>query len=118
MFRRSSSQTVIWSAAASAPVLAAIQGLSPDLGNHEPLRLAPGQAIAPDVLAVRLADLGYQRADVVEHRGEFAVRGGIVDLFPSTARRPARVDFFGDDIESLREFSPATQLSNNAPRSG
>ncbi len=99
-----------------APVLAAIQGLSPELGSHQPLLLAAGQTIAPDDLAEQLATLGYQRADVVEHRGEFAVRGGIVDVFPSTTRRPVRVDFFGDEVESLREFSPATQLSTGAQR--
>jgi transcription-repair coupling factor (superfamily II helicase) len=97
-----------------APVLAAIQGLSPDLGLVAPLVLGPGGSISPDALADRLAAMGYERADVVEHRGEFAVRGGIVDVFPSTARRPVRVDFFGDDVESLREFSPATQLSTGA----
>jgi transcription-repair coupling factor (superfamily II helicase) len=94
-----------------APVLAGLQGLIPDLGSHEPLILEPGTTLAPDALAERLVAMGYARADVVEHRGEFAIRGGIVDLFPSTARRPARLEYFGDDVESLREFTPATQLS-------
>ncbi len=93
------------------PILAAVQGLNPELGAHEPLAVDAGTALAPDILAGRLVELGYQRVDVVEHRGEFAVRGGIVDLFPSTARRPARAEFEGDQIESLREFSPSTQLS-------
>jgi transcription-repair coupling factor (superfamily II helicase) len=101
---------------AVAPVLAALQGLNPELGAAEPLRLAAGstlsgEGMAGDGLAERLAGLGYERVDVVEHRGEFAVRGGIVDLFPATARRPIRIDLFGDEIESLREFSPTTQLS-------
>src|SRR5205823_4904869 len=95
----------------AAPVLAALQGLSPDLGAHEPLPLAPGLTLPSDALAEQLAGLGYVRADVVEHRGEFAVRGGIVDVFPSTTRRPLRAEFFGEEIESLREFSPGTQLS-------
>lgn len=95
----------------AAPALAALQGLVPTLGDHAPLELQPGASIAPDALTARLVGLGYSRVDVVEHRGEFAVRGGIVDLFPSTARRPVRLDYFGDDIESLREFAPATQLS-------
>jgi transcription-repair coupling factor (superfamily II helicase) len=96
----------------AAPVLAVLQGLSPNLGRHEPLVLRPGLSFPPDQLAERLAvDLGYSRVDVVEHRGEFAVRGGIVDLFPATARRPVRAELFGDEIESLREFAPATQLS-------
>ena len=88
-----------------APVLAALQGLIPTLGEHQPLRLAARQALAPDSLADRLVELGYSRVDVVEHRGEFAVRGGILDLFPSTARRPARAEFSGDEVESLRAFA-------------
>jgi transcription-repair coupling factor (superfamily II helicase) len=95
----------------AAPVLAALHGVSPSLGDHEPLTFASGSSVAPDVLAEGLVDLGYTRVDVVEHRGEFAVRGGIMDVFPATARRPVRAEFYGDDIESLREFSPATQLS-------
>jgi len=94
-----------------APVLAAIQGLVPTLGDHQPLVLQAETRLPPDALAERLVSLGYSRVDVVEHRGEFAVRGGIVDLFPSTSRRPVRLDYFGDDVESLREFAPATQLS-------
>jgi transcription-repair coupling factor (superfamily II helicase) len=95
----------------AAPVLAAIQGLSPDLGAHEPLTLAPGTSLPPDVLAAHLVELGYSRVDVVEHRGEFAVRGGIADVFPATARRPLRAEYDGDEIESLREFAPGSQLS-------
>jgi transcription-repair coupling factor (superfamily II helicase) len=94
-----------------APVAAAIQGLSPALGEHDALELAAGRTLPPDQLIERLADLGYTRADVVEHRGEFAVRGGLIDVFPSTARRPVRVDYWGDRIETLRVFSPATQLT-------
>jgi transcription-repair coupling factor (superfamily II helicase) len=95
----------------AAPVLAAIQGLTPVLGTHDPLTLGAGITLPPDVLAERLVELGYARVDVVEHRGEFAVRGGIVDVFPATARRPVRAEYFGDEIESLREFSAASQLS-------
>jgi transcription-repair coupling factor (superfamily II helicase) len=94
-----------------APVLAAMQGLIPTLGTDRGLHLVGGLALAPDSLAERLADLGYARTDVVEHRGEFAVRGGVVDVFPGTARRPVRLDFLGDEVESLREFVPSTQLS-------
>src|SRR5204862_4839824 len=95
----------------AAPALAAIQGLAPTLGRHEPLELRAGASVAPDALTDRLIALGYSRVDVVEHRGEFAIRGGIVDLFPSSSRRPVRLDYFGDRVESLREFAPATQLS-------
>ncbi|HYV00768.1 MAG TPA: CarD family transcriptional regulator, partial [Actinomycetota bacterium] len=94
-----------------APVLAGLQGLVPDLGTHEPLAIEAGTTLGPHILIERLVAMGYARAEVVEHRGEFAVRGGIVDLFPSTARRPSRLEYFGDEVESLREFAPATQLS-------
>ncbi len=95
------------------PAHAALQGVAPTLGVADPLVVARGLTIAPDVLGERLVDLGYVRSDVVEHRGEFALRGGILDVFPGTARRPVRAEFDGDDIESLREFLPATQLSTD-----
>jgi transcription-repair coupling factor (superfamily II helicase) len=94
-----------------ASALAAMQGLIPTLGAVPPLELVVGRELPPDALAERLVDLGYTRADVVEHRGEFAVRGGVVDVFAGDARRPVRLEYLGDEIESLREFSPSTQLS-------
>jgi transcription-repair coupling factor (superfamily II helicase) len=94
-----------------APYLAAMQVVPPTLGTVVPLQLAAGVELAPDALAERLSELGYVRVDVVEHRGEFAVRGGVVDVFPGVARRPARLEYWGDEIERLREFSPSTQLS-------
>ena len=96
-----------------APAHAALQRIAPTLGETEPLVLSRGRTFPPDALAERLVGLGYVRSDVVEHRGEFAVRGGIVDVFPGTARRPVRAEFDGDDVESLREFAPATQLSTD-----
>jgi transcription-repair coupling factor (superfamily II helicase) len=94
-----------------APYLAAMQPVPPTLGTVAPLQLAVGVELAPDALAERLSELGYVRVDVVEHRGEFAVRGGVVDVFPGIARRPARLEYWGDEVERLREFSPSTQLS-------
>jgi len=94
-----------------APPLAAMQGVVPTLGSVPPLALAEGLELAPDALAERLVDLGYRRTDVVEHRGEFAVRGGVVDVFPGGARRPARLEYWGDEVESIREFTASTQLS-------
>jgi transcription-repair coupling factor (superfamily II helicase) len=94
-----------------APPLAAMQGLIPTLGAIPPLELVAGRELPPDALAERLVELGYRRSDVVEHRGEFAVRGGVVDVFPGIARRPVRLEYWGDEIESLREFSASTQLS-------
>jgi transcription-repair coupling factor (superfamily II helicase) len=63
---------------------AAVQPISPTLLEAEPVLLEEGMELAPDDLAQRLVGLGYTRADIVEHRGEFAVRGGIVDVFPGT----------------------------------
>ena len=95
------------------PVLGAMQAVIPTLGVTPSIQLVPGLELAPDDLAERLVELGYARSDVVEHRGEFAVRGGVVDVFPGTARRPVRMDYFGDEIESIREFVPSTQLSTD-----
>ncbi|HTG47819.1 MAG TPA: transcription-repair coupling factor, partial [Actinomycetota bacterium] len=86
-------------------------GLIPTIGMTPPLQLAAGLDLAPDALAERLVELGYLRSDLVEHRGEFAVRGGVVDVFPGVARRPVRLEYWGDEISSVREFSPSTQLS-------
>ena len=100
-----------------APALSAMQGLIPTLGLLPALRLELDQELSPLDLAERLVGLGYSRTDVVEHRGEFAVRGGVVDVFPGIARRPVRVEYFGDQIESLREFVPSSQLSTERVRS-
>lgn len=72
-------------------------------------RLAPGERISLDKLAVLLSSNGYVRTDTVHDSGEFAVRGGLVDLYPSGAEQALRLDFFGDEIESVRTFDPADQ---------
>jgi transcription-repair coupling factor (superfamily II helicase) len=95
----------------AAPVAAVIQRLGPWLGLRRPIELSGGVKTAPDELAQRLVGLGYVREDLVQHRGEFAVRGFIVDVFPGDAAHPARLEFAGDEIERLRAFSPATQTS-------
>jgi transcription-repair coupling factor (superfamily II helicase) len=95
-----------------APVVAALQPLIPTIGAEPPLVLGPRVELAPDALADRLVALGFARADLVTHRGEFAVRGGIVDVFPGTAARPVRLEFWGDEVERIREFSPSTQTSS------
>src|SRR6202007_950046 len=59
-------------------------------------------------LSERLALAGYERVERVDDRGQFVVRGGIVDVFPTTGREPLRIDFFGDEIESVRASSPFT----------
>ncbi|WP_374524147.1 transcription-repair coupling factor [Sphingopyxis sp.] len=73
--------------------------------------LAPGQRIDRDALAELLVANGFNRVDTVADQGEFAVRGGIVDLFPAGEETGLRVDFFGDEIESIRRFDPADQRS-------
>ena len=72
-------------------------------------RLAPGERISLDKLATLLSANGYVRTDTVHDSGEFAVRGGLVDLFPSGAEQALRLDFFGDEIESVRTFDPVDQ---------
>ncbi|MDQ0250651.1 transcription-repair coupling factor (superfamily II helicase) [Sphingomonas kyeonggiensis] len=72
-------------------------------------RLAPGERIGLDKLAVLLQANGYVRVDTVHDSGEFAVRGGLVDLFPSGSEQALRLDFFGDEIESVRTFDPSDQ---------
>jgi len=76
--------------------------------------LEAGAAVGFEALQTRLYSLGYHRADVVAAAGEFAVRGGIVDVWSATADAPARVEFFGDEIESMRTFDLATQRSTEA----
>ncbi len=75
------------------------------------LTLAPGAVTDLDALTRRLVSLGYESTPLVERPGEFAHRGGIVDIFPPGARLPVRVDFFGDEIESVRTFDPDSQRS-------
>jgi len=75
------------------------------------LRLRKGGRIPLDRLLAFLGHNGYQRTDTVREAGEFAVRGGIVDLFPSGAAAPLRLDFFGDTLDALRSFDPLTQRS-------
>jgi transcription-repair coupling factor (superfamily II helicase) len=75
------------------------------------LTLGPGGRIPLDRLQSFFRNNGYFRTDTVREPGEFAVRGGIVDLYPAGAAQPVRLDFFGDTLESLRSFDPLTQRS-------
>ena len=92
-----------------ASALGTAEGLPPVALRAETLRLHPGDEPGAAGLAERLALAGYERGDRVEERGQFAVRGGIVDVYPSTGREPYRMELFGDAIESIRAFSPFTQ---------
>ena len=99
-----------------APVAAALQRLVPTLGQPNTLVLEAGVETPPDELAARLVAIGYVRTDMVLHRGELAVRGGILDVFPGTATRPVRIDFFGDEVEAIREFSTSSQTSTGVAK--
>jgi transcription-repair coupling factor (superfamily II helicase) len=81
-------------------------------------RLAPGERIDMAKLSALLSANGYHRTDTVQDAGEFAVRGGIVDLFPSGETEGLRLDFFGDEIESVRRFDPGTQRTTGDERGG
>jgi transcription-repair coupling factor (superfamily II helicase) len=78
------------------------------------LRIGAGGKLPLDRLAGFLGNNGYGRTDTVREAGEFAVRGGIVDLYPSGASAPVRLDFFGDTIEGIRSFDALTQRSTGS----
>ena len=94
-----------------APVRSLLQPIVAGLGDLEPVTLQVGQACELDDLLARLVEIGYSRADLVGSRGEIAVRGGIVDVFPPTEEHPLRIEFFGDTIEEIRYFKVADQRS-------
>ena len=75
------------------------------------LRLERGEELDIEMVVEHLASVGYQQVDLVEMPGQFARRGGILDVYSPEADRPVRVDFFGDEIESIRKFDPETQRS-------
>lgn len=88
-----------------------LQPMAPDLAEVEPLTLMVGGEADFDSVIARLVDLAYTRVDMVGKRGEFAVRGGILDVFPPTAEHPVRVEFWGDEVSEMRMFSVADQRS-------
>jgi transcription-repair coupling factor (superfamily II helicase) len=88
-----------------------LQPMAPQLGRLEPLTLAVGDEVAFEDVLARLVELAYTRVDMVGRRGEFAVRGGILDVFPPTAEHPMRVEFWGDEVSEMRMFSVADQRS-------
>ncbi|GAC1312319.1 MAG: transcription-repair coupling factor [Acidimicrobiales bacterium] len=95
-----------------APVRALIQRLAPPAPETaEPVCVRPGDQLDPQELVGRLVAAGYRREYQVEHRGEIAVRGSIVDVFPSTADVPVRIDLWGDEVDRLTTFAVADQRS-------
>ncbi len=96
-----------------APVRALVQRLGPHVEDVEPVLVRPGDRLDPTDLVERLVGAGYRREYQVEHRGEVAVRGSIVDVFPSTADTPVRIDLWGDEVDRLTEFAVADQRATD-----
>ena len=96
-----------------APVRSLLQPQVAGLGRIAPVRLAVGEQHDLTELATELVNAAYSRVDMVERRGEFAVRGGIVDVFPPVLEHPVRIDFFGDEIEEMTSFAVADQRSTD-----
>ena len=96
-----------------APVAAAtIRLASPEYYNDLARIVRRGESIDTDSLVHHLNTVGYNAADVVEMPGDYALRGGILDVYSPEADRPLRIEFFGDEVESIRKFDPATQRSS------
>ena len=96
-----------------AGIRALLQRLGPDAERVEPAVVRPGQTLDAEVLLARLVAAGYRREELVEHRGEVARRGSIIDVFPSTADAPVRIDLWGDEVDRLTEFSVHDQRSTD-----
>ncbi|MDQ1026837.1 transcription-repair coupling factor (superfamily II helicase) [Streptomyces umbrinus] len=94
-----------------APVRSVLQPQVKGLGDLEPVALRTGQSADLGDVVAALAAAAYARVELVEKRGEFAVRGGILDVFPPTEEHPLRVEFWGDDVEEIRYFKVADQRS-------
>src|SRR5262249_18628079 len=75
------------------------------------VQVKEGEEIGFELLSQEFLDLGYKRSKVVADKGQFAVRGGIIDIFPISTEAPYRVEFFGDTVEQIREFDPMSQKS-------
>src|SRR6185437_1580420 len=110
--------TTLWKIATGSarlvisPVEAACMRLFPrDHYAGLALRLNRGEEYLPDMLVEHLLSVGYTRVDVVEMPGQVTLRGGILDVYSPEMDRPVRVEFFGDEIESIRRFDPDTQRS-------
>src|SRR5690606_5949762 len=98
-----------------APVRAVLQPLVAGLGDLKPVRVRAGDSVELDEVVQALVDAGYARVDLVEKRGDIAVRGGILDVFPPTEEHPLRLEFWGDSVEEIRYFQVADQRSISKP---
>ncbi|HLE78240.1 MAG TPA: transcription-repair coupling factor [bacterium] len=97
-----------------APVGALIHTVpAPEILAAVQYEIHTAQTVNPGHVVGWLADHGYSRGDLVERKGEFAVRGGLIDIYPAQAEVPIRVEWFGDEVDSIRGFDPATQRSTH-----
>jgi len=101
-----------------APIRSVLQPQVKGLAELVPVSLAARQEVDLEDLVRRLAAAAYQRVELVEKRGEFAVRGGILDVFPPTEEHPLRVEFWGDEVEEIRYFKVADQRSLEVAQHG
>uniref|UniRef100_UPI004047F53D transcription-repair coupling factor n=1 Tax=Aquiluna sp. TaxID=2053504 RepID=UPI004047F53D len=92
-------------------IRAALQPVMGGLEDHPPFTLTRGNDYLLPELSLKLIELAYERVDMVSRRGEFAIRGGILDVFPTTASHALRLEFFGDQLEDIREFNVSDQRS-------
>lgn len=93
------------------PIRALMQPILTDALQIEPLEISRGDEVPFQEFAMEIFQRGYQKTDLVQARGEFAIRGGIIDLFRAIDPHPLRIEFWGDEVESIREFHVADQIS-------
>jgi len=101
-----------------APIRALLQPIVRGLGDLRPVRLRAGEDADLDAVVHSLVENGYHRVDMVEKRGEVAVRGGLLDVFPPTEEHPLRLEFWGDTVEEIRWFKVADQRSLEVAEDG
>ncbi|HEY2506125.1 MAG TPA: transcription-repair coupling factor [Streptosporangiaceae bacterium] len=102
----------------ATPVRSLLQPMVAGLGDLTPVKLVAGQDASLEDTVTQLVDIGYARVELVERRGELAVRGGLLDVFPPTEEHPLRVEFWGDEVEEIRYFRAADQRSLSAAEEG
>ncbi|WP_018248273.1 transcription-repair coupling factor [Orenia marismortui] len=86
--------------------------IPPDIYKEFLVEFSIGDELEVEAFSQKLREIGYERLEMIEAKGQFSIRGGVVDIFPYTYDNPIRFELFGDEIESIREFELATQLSN------
>jgi transcription-repair coupling factor (superfamily II helicase) len=102
----------------ATPVRSVLQPMVSGLGELAPVRLLAGQEASLEDTVSHLVEIGYARVELVERRGEIAVRGGLLDVFPPTDEHPLRIEFWGDEVEEIRYFKAADQRSLAAAPEG